>query len=164
MKLALEALKELVAQTDGSLFAVKHDHVALQNARQAITALREALAKPDFWEGYVPEPVKPAQCAPAEDGVCEALDCSNHKPAQQEPVAWMSPHGGFLSANYINNFASGLDKEIHNIPLYTSPPAQRTWVGLTDEDKQIAFDDTQEGGGFWEFADAIEAKLKEKNT
>jgi hypothetical protein len=37
------------------------------------------------------------------------------------------------------------------------------WVGLTDEDKQIAFDDTQEGGGFWEFADAIEAKLKEKN-
>ena len=44
-----------------------------------------------------------------------------------------------------------------------SPP-QRTWVGLTDEDKQIAFDDTQEGGGFWEFADAIEAKLKEKNT
>ena len=42
--------------------------------------------------------------------------------------------------------------------------AQRTWVGLTDDDKQIAFDDTQEGGGFWEFADAIEAKLKEKNT
>ena len=38
------------------------------------------------------------------------------------------------------------------------------WVGLTDEEKQIAFDDTQEGGGFWEFADAIEAKLKEKNT
>ena len=42
--------------------------------------------------------------------------------------------------------------------------SQRTSVGLTDEDKQIAFDDTQEGGGFWEFADAIEAKLKEKNT
>jgi hypothetical protein len=41
---------------------------------------------------------------------------------------------------------------------------KREWVGLTDEDKQIAFDDTQEGGGFWEFADAIEAKLKEKNT
>ena len=38
------------------------------------------------------------------------------------------------------------------------------WVGLTNEDKQIAFDDTQEGGGFWEFADAIEAKLRQKNT
>lgn len=42
---------------------------------------------------------------------------------------------------------------------------KREWVGLTDEDKQIAFDDTQEAsGGFWEFADAIEVKLKEKNT
>ena len=40
---------------------------------------------------------------------------------------------------------------------------KKPWVGLTDEDKQVAFDDTQEGGGFWEFADAIEAKLKEKN-
>lgn len=39
-----------------------------------------------------------------------------------------------------------------------------SWIELTDEDKQIAFDDTQEGGGFWEFADAIETKLKEKNT
>ena len=42
--------------------------------------------------------------------------------------------------------------------------AQRTWVGLTDEDIEIAFDDTQEGGGFDDFARAIEAKLKEKNT
>jgi len=41
---------------------------------------------------------------------------------------------------------------------------QRTWVGLTQEDIDIAFDETQEGGGFWEFADAIEAKLKEKNA
>ncbi len=46
----------------------------------------------------------------------------------------------------------------------TSPPASKPWVGLADEDKQIAFDDTQEGGGFWEFADAIEAKLREKNA
>ena len=40
---------------------------------------------------------------------------------------------------------------------------KREWQGLTDEDKQIAFDDTQEGGGFWEFADAIEATLRKKN-
>ncbi len=42
--------------------------------------------------------------------------------------------------------------------------AQRQWVGLTQQDIDIAFDDTQEGGGFNEFARAIEAKLKEKNT
>jgi hypothetical protein len=41
--------------------------------------------------------------------------------------------------------------------------AQRQWVGLTQQDIDIAFDDTQEGGGFDDFARAIEAKLKEKN-
>ena len=49
-------------------------------------------------------------------------------------------------------------------PVYTAPP-KREWVGLTDSDKQEAFDETQEAsGGFWEFADYLEAKLKEKNT
>jgi hypothetical protein len=88
----------------------------------------------------------------------------DYEPAQQEPVAWMSPHGGFLSANYINNFASGLDKEIHNIPLYTLPPAQRTWVGLTDEEirplcNQVWVFDTVK-----QWVQIIEAKLKEKNN
>ena len=41
----------------------------------------------------------------------------------------------------------------------------KKWVGLTDADKQEAFDETQEAsGGFWEFAEYLEAKLKEKNT
>ena len=41
---------------------------------------------------------------------------------------------------------------------------KKKWVGLTDADKQEAFDETQEAsGGFWEFADYLEAKLKEKN-
>ena len=41
---------------------------------------------------------------------------------------------------------------------------ESVWVGLTQEDIDIAFDDTQEGGGFDDFARAIEAKLREKNT
>ena len=42
---------------------------------------------------------------------------------------------------------------------------EKEWVGLTDADKQEAFDETQEAsGGFWEFADYLEAKLKEKNA
>ena len=41
---------------------------------------------------------------------------------------------------------------------------KKPWVGLTQQDIDIAFDDTQEGGGFNEFARAIEAKLKEKNN
>ena len=41
---------------------------------------------------------------------------------------------------------------------------KREWVALTQQDIDIAFDDTQEGGGFNEFARAIEQRLKEKNT
>jgi len=41
---------------------------------------------------------------------------------------------------------------------------KRTWQGLTQQDIDIAFDDTQEGGGFDDFARAIEATLKRKNT
>lgn len=40
----------------------------------------------------------------------------------------------------------------------------RKWVGLTNADKHEAFDEIQEASeGFWEFADYVEAKLKEKN-
>jgi hypothetical protein len=52
------------------------------------------------------------------------------------------------------------------------PPAtQRTWVGLTDEDRQAAFEsmpDMLDGflktWGWLHFSKAIEAKLKERNT
>ena len=91
---------------------------------------------------------------------------------EQEPVAWSYWQSclnddGTQTAPWVHRLSkfkpdeSIINKDV--TPLYTTPP-QRTWVGLTEEDKQIAFDDTQEGGGFWEFADAIEAKLKEKNT
>ena len=81
---------------------------------------------------------------------------------KQEPVAWVEPE--FWS--YLEQYNCGTAYRLPDgkrQPLYTTPQPQREWVGLTDEDKQIAFDDTQKGGGFWEFADAIEAKLKEKN-
>ena len=45
--------------------------------------------------------------------------------------------------------------------LYTTPQ-QRTWVGLTDDEKA---DIAAKGHQRWkEYAEAIEAKLKEKNT
>jgi hypothetical protein len=106
------------------------------------------------------------------------------QPAQQEPVAWMNPNGGMLTANYIENFASGLDKEIHSIPLYTTPPApsqepdpdeltiaymsgvyegkkRKPWVGLTvTEQNELC----RELGASRHQVRAIGAKLKEKNT
>ena len=58
MKLALEALEGMYIQ------GFTQDDSPINNA---IIALREELAKPDFWEGYVPEPVKPAQQEPKID-------------------------------------------------------------------------------------------------
>lgn len=47
---------------------------------------------------------------------------SELKAMVEKPVAWMNPRGGILSASYIENFASGLDRETHNIPLYLAAP------------------------------------------
>jgi len=67
---------------------------------------------------------------------------------EQEPVAW-----------------AGVDFDIK-----TTPP-QRTWVGLTDEDRQAAFEsmpDMLDGflktWGWLHFSKAIEDRLKELNT
>ena len=43
-----------------------------------------------------------------------------------------------------------------------SLPQQRTWVGLTDEERNDLCYDFGEKS-LWSFADSIEAKLKEKN-
>ena len=44
--------------------------------------------------------------------------------------------------------------------------AQRTWVGLTDDEIQTTWNSVMDGAVFtrWEVYKAIEAKLKEKNT
>jgi hypothetical protein len=85
--------------------------------------------------------------------------------AQPEPVAWISPKELLVMRG--NAYAGakdwrvnlGLEPEEGDVGLYTTPP-QRTWVGLTYEElSQI--EGTHIGRSF---ANAIEAKLKEKNT
>jgi len=90
---------------------------------------------------------------------------------EQEPVAWITEwEGQYSSGKILDYIAHTRGGKVEYTPLYTTPP-QRPWVGLTQQDIDIAFDDTQEGGGFDDFARAIEAKLKavngflkEKNT
>jgi len=83
----------------------------------------------------------------------------------QEPAAWISKH----------NVVYPLDAwhEVHPInelkPLYTTPP-QRTWVGLTDDDKVLIKHDANYNQFMTagEYADRVqqltEARLKDKNT
>ena len=86
--------------------------------------------------------------------VNKAIDAIKEVLAQpeQEPVAWMDEDGDVLPASVVSG------KGLRNIPLYTTPP-QRTWVGLSDEERQeIALEVP---------IDAVfitEAKLKDKNT
>jgi hypothetical protein len=93
------------------------------------------------------------------DSVIEAITAIKQAlsaPTVQEPVCAMckSTHGKW-------SWMCGRCLLIHD---KQPTAAQRQWVGLTRQDIDIAFDDTQEGGGFDDFAHAIEAKLKEKNT
>ena len=74
--------------------------------------------------------------------------------AKDEPVA--------CADNGVVNWIA--DKQfMHEAELYTTPP-QRTWVGLTDdEQRNIAYSDIN-CWDWGELMDAVEAKLKEKNT
>jgi len=97
------------------------DQQYVDDARDAIQKLIEALAKPDFWEGYVPEPVKPAQQKPLfkplidlHPGLDEELKAVD-APAQQEPDYWL---GFGLQAHTERPFEGAT-------PLYTAPPQRK---------------------------------------
>ena len=125
--------------------------------------LMNALDRADR-KGYMPDALK------------EEWEAFNWKPAQsqQEPVAWIDEYGNAFPLAAKQYSVVGK----HWKPLYTSPPAQRTWVGLTHEDikeaewllsaiKEHEAYTLQEQllvEGVDVFARAIEAKLREKNT
>ena len=137
------------------------------------------MSKKDFWEGYEPEPVKPAQpcCMNYAAGTTcfsdPRIDCPHLQPAQQEPVAWM----GLLreardncKASIVEEGISASRKEYRidlearlTAAINTSPPAQRTWVGLTPEQAVDLYKATETDNRMV-LIDAIEAKLKEKNN
>ena len=77
----------------------------------------------------------------------------------QEPVAWVGPSWldpetrGWESQSFSPKPIKGW------IPLYTAP---RQWHGLTDEEKEEL--NAEYGDDTLAHLDAIEAKLKEKNT
>jgi hypothetical protein len=78
---------------------------------------------------------------------------------KQKPFAYLDPGLGafYWAREYPDGPPPGFE------PVYLAGSNKR-WVGLTQEDIDIAFDDTQEGGGFNEFARAIEQTLRRKNT
>ena len=80
--------------------------------------------------------------------VCQCDKCKAQP--EQGPVAWWNDTGTHIDLN-----VSG-----RGTPLYTHP-LQRTWVGLTNEEKHAIRYSHMTSAEFIEF---IEAKLKDKNT
>ncbi len=90
----------------------------------------------------------------------EYVDEMQKQRHEQEPVAWVWVNNkGWL------NYGETPHDMFKSSPLYTTPP-QRTWVGLTNNDLQPIAEEYRILFGSWvhDFARAIEAKLKEKNT
>ena len=86
----------------------------------------------------------------------------------QEPVAWMFQHDETGRMNYVSNdgihdptIFLGMNPRYALVcPLYTTPP-QRTWVGLTAKEKhEFRYSHMTTA----DCIDALEAKLKDKNT
>ena len=91
---------------------------------------------------------------------------------QGEPVAWLYPDNLGRKIVWLGAKKPIIPRPSTAEPLYTSPPASKPWVGLTDEEYKeaekavwavIAFDDTEKKANR-EFYEAIEAKLREKNA
>ena len=80
--------------------------------------------------------------------------------SKNEPVAWLVTYGGLTHVAYTQPTQV---VDTHYKPLYAVPP-QREWVGLTDEELNAIY-----AGGYGtktrrQIHQAIEAKLKEKNS
>jgi hypothetical protein len=101
-------------------------------------------------------------CDPNDGGsepLIEAIE--RLKSSSQEPIAWMVYTLDGKSVCVTDNPTDFTDQH-HALPLYTNLP-QRTWQGLTDEEREKHRDDWHSNIHDKEFK-AIEAKLKEKNN
>ena len=175
LKLALEALD----------FSTSPSPCVEELQDDAIAAIKEALAQPE--EQHSCDKQEPVAWYDTEEygnirwasewSLDEGTPLYTHPPVpyvtpsrtaqpkepEQEPVAWFWKQtytDGYEWKHMADNQADA-DKFLPHqvIPLYTTPP-QRTWVGLDEEDDI----DWEEGGSLRDLVEAVEAKLKEKNT
>ena len=94
--------------------------------------------------------------------------CCQLLETEQEPVAWMHTTG----TGHVYFRKKPQDKVFSPQPVYTVPP-KREWVGLTADEiwkcnksksGAVEFHICNAHQNVLDFAEAIEAKLKEKNT
>ena len=79
------------------------------------------------------------------------------QPIEQEPVAYINVEERKLEWAKPTRWETSTVVKMDKVPLYT----KKEWVGLTDEERYLNDGRTEEE---IQYAKAIEAKLKEKNT
>jgi len=121
-------------------------------------------------EGYNGEfPFQDGSCSPEDDPQwCQkrddALRTAIEQAEKQEPVAWMFEKPTFWNRTpqkFFTGSLVGTDGLLGLKPLYTTPPAQRQWVGLTEKDFSAI---NQSCLTKLQAAISAESILKEKNT
>lgn len=167
LKLALDALEELLEQTETPPDKNCSCHIAppcpdcvdysgvryaIEQTNKAITSIKAALAQP------AQEPVECLDCGSHNVGLpanYDSLVDSVKTQPVQEPVALVID--GFLVKSELPEQYTG--------HLYTTPP-KREWVGLTEEEihNLDPASDSMLDQQRIDFARATEAKLKKKNT
>jgi hypothetical protein len=153
LRLALEAFGE-IAWSNETQWQSDRAKVAITAIKAALLSRSDEEAKDEPWEKFC-------------DSNCVWTD---HHPdcklGKDEPAAWMYPDD-LKRFETSETFAQAYSIEMvsptqgETVPLYTTPP-QRTWVGLTDEERGECIN-ANFGTGLWFMAKDIEAKLKEKN-
>ena len=162
LRLALEALEDL-----GMKHYENTGEVLYKETFTAIKAALEAKDEPVVWNEGVP-----AMLPKQKEGETFIVSYEPKLEAKDEPVAWISPtellvmRGNALGGAKDWRVNVGLKPEDGDVGLYTAPP-QRTWVGLTVEEKQEWIDampNPPQPRHFMVLVNAIESELKEKNT
>ena len=149
-------------EIDGELWIKASDH------HQAIKAALEAKDEPYAFEAsmYSNDRVK---IDPVTGNVSIGTP---QQEAKDEPVGTLQEPTVERAWFTIAELNAWADKKLLENPQWVmpkdeperdEPPPQRTWVGLTDEEQQQAYEQWQ-NDGWGVFYNAIEAKLKEKNN
>jgi hypothetical protein len=129
----------------------------IEAMKQALEALEHSHAKEPMWK----TPIKNA-IASLRQAIAEA--------EKQEPAMRIDWWPSADTERYVVNMIEWNRLPVGTL-LYTTPQPQREWVGLTDEEvyplanKHLHYQiEGYEVSGIYDLAQAIEAKLKEKNS
>jgi len=160
LKQALEAL-EIAAEGGGVNF-----HAYAEELRQAIAELESQELKQvtvkDFIhmvEGREDLIGRPVCFAQWPNGNTSPPQHTEQEPVKYEHKAYTMPPQPEQKTSADDFFKTIADRNPKPFP-----PSQRAWVGLTDDDEILVISNTMPYADRFEFARAIEAKLKEKNN